>query len=115
VDAIAEGIPRFIQAVEGDWFMSTQLVEKRDTAVVRKPAPRYRVLLHNDDFNGMEYVVMALIQTVPSLSQPQAIDIMMAAHHDGTALVITCAMEPAEFYSETLKSHGLSSSIEPDD
>ncbi len=95
--------------------MSTQLIEKRDTTVVRKPAPRYRVLLHNDDFNGMEHVVMALIQTVPSLSQPQAIDIMMAAHNDGTALVITVALEPAEFYSEMLKSHGLSSSIEPDD
>jgi len=95
--------------------MSTQIIEKRDTTVVRKPAPRYRVLLHNDDYNGMDYVVMALIQTVPSLSQPQAIDIMMSAHHDGTALVITVAMEPAEFYSEMLKSHGLSSSIEPED
>ena len=95
--------------------MSTQLVEKRDTTVVRKPAPRYRVLLHNDDFNSMEHVVMSLIQTVPSLSQPQAIDIMMAAHNDGTALVITAALEPAEVYSEMLKSHGLSSSIEPDD
>lgn len=95
--------------------MSTQLVEKRDTTVVRKPAPQYRVLLHNDNHNAMEHVVMALMQTVPSLSQAQAVDIMMAAHNDGTALVITCALEPAEFYSETLKSHGLSSSIEPDD
>ncbi|NJN30462.1 MAG: ATP-dependent Clp protease adapter ClpS [Synechococcales cyanobacterium RM1_1_8] len=94
--------------------MSTQVVEKRDVAVVRKPAPQYRVLLHNDDYNGMEHVVAALIQTVPSLSPPQAVDIMMAAHNHGTALVITCAMEPAEFYSETLKSHGLSSSIEPE-
>lgn len=95
--------------------MSTQLVEKRDTTVVRKPAPRYRVLLHNDDYNAMEHVVMSLMQTVPSLSQAQAVDIMMAAHNNGMALVITCAMEPAEFYSETLKGHGLSSSIEPDD
>ena len=95
--------------------MSTQVVEKRDTSVVRKPAPQYRVLLHNDDFNSMEYVVMVLMQTVPSLSQPQAVDIMMEAHANGLALVITCAMEPAEFYSETLKSHGLSSTIEPAD
>ena len=96
-------------------LMSTQVVEKRDTSVVRKPAPQYRVLLHNDDFNSMEFVVMVLMQTVPSLSQPQAVDIMMEAHANGMALVITCAMEPAEFYSETLKSHGLSSSIEPAD
>ena len=82
---------------------------------MRKPAPRYRVLLHNDDFNSMEYVVQTLMQTVPSITQPQAVDIMMEAHSNGTALVITCALEPAEFYSETLKNHGLTSTIEPDE
>jgi ATP-dependent Clp protease adaptor protein ClpS len=95
--------------------LSTQTAEKSSTTVVRRPAPNYRVLLHNDDFNSMEYVVMTLMQTVPSLSQPQAVSVMMEAHANGMALVITCAMEPAEFYSEMLKSHGLSSSIEPED
>jgi ATP-dependent Clp protease adaptor protein ClpS len=99
--------------------MSVETLEKRDvaneTVVVRKPAPRYRVLLHNDDHNPMEYVVMVLIQTVPALSQPQAVSIMMEAHANGMALVITCAFEPAEFYCETLQSHGLSSTIEPDE
>jgi ATP-dependent Clp protease adaptor protein ClpS len=63
----------------------------------------------------MEYVVQVLITTVPSLTQPQAVSIMMEAHTNGMALVITCAQEHAEFYSETLKSHGLSSTIEPDE
>ena len=88
-------------------------VEKSQT--VRKPAPRYRVLLHNDDFNGMEYVVQTLLQTVPSLTQPQAVDIMMEAHNSGVGLVITCAQEHAEFYCEMLKNHGLTSTIEPDE
>lgn len=91
--------------------MSTEILEKPST--VRKLAPRYRVLLHNDDFNSMEYVVGVLLQTVPNLTEPQAIDIMMEAHNHGLALVITCALEHAEFYSETLKTHGLISSIEP--
>lgn len=95
--------------------MSTEILEKRSTETVRKPAPRYRVLLHNDEFNSMEYVVQTLIQTVAGMTQPQAVNIMMEAHTNGLALVITCALEPAEFYSETLKSHGLSSSIEPDE
>ncbi|MEM9220697.1 MAG: ATP-dependent Clp protease adaptor ClpS, partial [Cyanobacteria bacterium P01_F01_bin.150] len=30
--------------------MSVETIEKRST--VRKIAPRYRVLLHNDDYNG---------------------------------------------------------------
>ncbi|MEQ8385471.1 MAG: ATP-dependent Clp protease adapter ClpS [Coleofasciculus sp. A1-SPW-01] len=95
--------------------MSVETIEKRSTSTVRKPAPRYRVLLHNDDFNPMEYVVQALIQTVPSLTQPQAVNIMMEAHNSGIALVITCALEHAEFYCETLKNHGLTSTIEPDE
>ncbi|AFY39746.1 ATP-dependent Clp protease adapter protein clpS [[Leptolyngbya] sp. PCC 7376] len=95
--------------------MSTGVIEKRSAATVRKPAPRYRVLLHNDDFNPMEHVVQTLIQTVAGLTQPQAVSIMMEAHTNGLALVITCVQEHAEFYCETLKSHGLSSTIEPDD
>ena len=97
--------------------MTTDVIEKpsSSTSTVRKPAPRYRVLLHNDDFNSMEYVVQTLMQTVPSITQPQAVDIMMEAHSNGTALVITCALEPAESYSETLKNHGLTSTIEPDE
>lgn len=93
--------------------MSVETVERSST--VRKLAPRYKVLLHNDDFNSMEYVVHVLLTTVPGLTQPQAFNIMMEAHTNGIALVITCALEHAEFYSETLKTHGLISTIEPDE
>lgn len=93
--------------------MSTQTIER--TSTVRKIAPRYRVLLHNDDFNAMEYVVMSLMQVVNGLTQPQAVDIMMEAHTAGIALVITCVQEHAEFYCEGLKSKGLTSTIEPED
>jgi ATP-dependent Clp protease adaptor protein ClpS len=96
-----------------DTAVSVQTVEKRST--VRKHAPRYRVLLHNDEYNSMEYVVQVLLKTVTSLTTPQAVDIMMQAHTNGKALVIVCAQEHAEFYSESLKSHGLTSTIEPDD
>jgi ATP-dependent Clp protease adaptor protein ClpS len=96
-----------------DKAVSVETLQKSST--VRKLAPRYRVLLHNDDFNPMEYVVQVLMTTIPSLTQPQAVDIMMEAHTNGIALVITCAQEHAEFYSETLKNHGLTSSIEPDE
>lgn len=93
--------------------MSVETLQKSSTT--RKLAPRYRVLLHNDDFNSMEYVVQTLMQTVPSVTQPQAVSIMMEAHTNGMALVITCAQEHAEFYCETLKGHGLTSTIEPDE
>ncbi len=93
--------------------MSVETIQKPST--IRKIAPRYRVLLHNDDFNSMEFVVQVLMQTVSSITQPQAVSIMMEAHSSGTALVITCAQEHAEFYCETMKNHGLQSTIEPDE
>jgi ATP-dependent Clp protease adaptor protein ClpS len=81
---------------------------------VRKPSPRYRVLLHNDPVNSMEYVVSTLRQVVPSLSEEDAIAVMLEAHNTGVGLVIVCDLEPAEFYSETLKGKGLTSTIEPE-
>jgi ATP-dependent Clp protease adaptor protein ClpS len=93
--------------------VSVETIEKPSTT--RKLAPRYRVLLHNDDYNSMEYVVQVLLSTIPSLTQPQAVTIMMEAHSNGLALVISCALEHAEFYSESLNNYGLTSTIEPDD
>lgn len=97
--------------------MAVETLKKPSAAkkTIRKPAPRYKVLLHNDDFNSMEYVIQTLMHTVPALTQAQAVNIMMEAHQTGVALVITCALEPAEFYCETLSNHGLTSTIEPDD
>lgn len=93
--------------------MAVETLQKPST--IRKIAPRYRVLLHNDDFNGMEYVVQILITTIPNLTQPQAVSIMMEAHTNNIALVIVCEQEHAEFYCETLKNHGLTSTIEPEE
>ena len=81
---------------------------------VRKKSPRYKVLLHNDPVNTMEYVVNTLRQVVPQLSEQDALAVMLEAHNTGVGLVIVCDIEPAEFYCETLKAKGLTSSIEPE-
>ena len=78
---------------------------------VRKQSPRYKVLLHNDPVNTMEYVVNTLRQVVPQLSEQDAMAVMMEAHNTGVGLVIVCDLEPAEFYSETLKAKGLTLSL----
>ena len=81
---------------------------------VRKQLPRYKVLLHNDPVNTMDYVVTTLRQVVPQLSEQDALAVMIEAHNTGIGLVIVCDLEPAEFYCETLKSKGLTSTIEPE-
>jgi ATP-dependent Clp protease adaptor protein ClpS len=91
--------------------MSTETISRPET--IRKIAPKYRVLLHNDDHNSMEHVVQSLMEVI-GLTQPQSVDIMMAAHASGCALVITCVQEHAEFYCEGLQGKGLTSTIEPE-
>jgi len=75
-------------------------------------APRYRVILHNDETNSMAHVVNTLLRVVPRLTAQDAHDIMMEAHTSGTASVIVCALEHAEFYRDGLRSAGLGSTIE---
>ncbi|WP_287130114.1 ATP-dependent Clp protease adapter ClpS [Candidatus Cyanaurora vandensis] len=94
--------------------MTTEILEKPKSEVQKKLTPQYKVLLHNDTHNSMEHVVEALLMTIPRLQPPQAVGIMMEAHTAGVAVVIVCAQEHAEFYCEQLKSHGLTSTIEPD-
>ncbi len=90
---------------------TAELLEK-DKELLKSNSPLYKVLLHNDPVNSMEYVVITLRQVVPRLSEQDAISIMLEAHNNGVGLVIVCDLEPAEFYSETLNMKGLTSTIE---
>ena len=90
------------------------VLEKKTNALKNK-SPKYKVLLHNDPVNSMEYVTITLREVVPQLSEQDAIAVMLEAHNNGIGLVIVCDLEPAEFYSESLKSKGISSSIEKED
>tara|TARA_B100001778_G_scaffold312260_1_gene295822 strand:- start:204 stop:521 length:318 start_codon:yes stop_codon:yes gene_type:complete len=93
---------------------NSAVLEKK-TAALKNKSPKYKVLLHNDPVNSMEYVTNSLREVVPQLSEQDAISIMLEAHNSGVGLVIVCDLEPAEFYSESLKSKGISSSIEKED
>lgn len=50
-----------------------------------KPPPMYKVLLLNDDFTPMEFVVEVL-QTFFFMSQEQATEIMFEVHTDGSGV-----------------------------
>ena len=93
---------------------NSAVIEKKPTELKNK-SPKYKVLLHNDPINSMEYVTISLREVVPQLSEQDAIAIMLEAHNTGVGLVIICDLEPAEFYSESLKAKGISSSIEKED
>jgi ATP-dependent Clp protease adaptor protein ClpS len=74
--------------------------------------PHYAVLLHNDEVHSMDFVVEALLKSVPDLSQPEAITIMLVAHQTGRAVVIVCPLEQAEHYRDRIRSFTLGCTIE---
>ncbi|MHB0869617.1 MAG: ATP-dependent Clp protease adaptor ClpS [Chloroflexota bacterium] len=74
--------------------------------------PPYAVILHNDDVNEMGYVATVLVKSVPGLTTERAVEIMLAAHLHGQAVVTVCPLELAELYRERLEGHGLTATIE---
>ncbi|WP_322795090.1 ATP-dependent Clp protease adaptor ClpS [Tepidiforma sp.] len=92
--------------------MATPTVEL-DPEVIERLLPPYRVVLHNDDHNTMDYVVRTLRRCVPSLTLEEAAEIMLTAHLRGRATVIECPKEAAEHYRHCLEAAGLTATIEP--
>ncbi|HEX2913586.1 MAG TPA: ATP-dependent Clp protease adaptor ClpS [Chloroflexia bacterium] len=86
-----------------------------DLETLKNLCPPYKVILHNDDYHDMVYVIAALVKSVPSLTEDEAVDIMMTAHTEGTAVVIVVPQETAEFYQQRIESYGLGCTIEPDE
>ncbi|MBI2761732.1 MAG: ATP-dependent Clp protease adaptor ClpS, partial [Chloroflexi bacterium] len=70
----------------------------RETVV--RHLPPYSVMLHNDDYNDMLHVVRSIVICVPEIEPDQAVGIMMEAHENGQAHVITCPLERAELYRD---------------
>ena len=74
--------------------------------------PPYSVILHNDLVHSMDYVVTSLRKSIPTISPDEANSIMLKAHNEGSAVVITCPLEHAELYNERIRTFGLSSTVE---
>lgn len=72
----------------------------------------YQVVLYNDDHNTMDHVVRSLTRSVPGMSTKKAVDVMLEAHNQGRAVVITCPLELAELVRNRLESCGLTATIE---
>jgi ATP-dependent Clp protease adaptor protein ClpS len=79
-----------------------------------KLMPPYKVIVHNDDYNEMNYVIFALLHSVNILTVEEAERIMLTAHLTGQAIVIVCPKEVAEYYQERLLSYRLTATIEPE-
>ena len=67
-------------------------------------APPYNVIIHNDDYTPMDFVVQVL-RSVFGLSRADAEVVMLTAHFTGLAYVMTLGYEEAKY--RVGKAHGL--------
>lgn len=58
-------------------------------------APLFHVVMHNDDFTTMDFVVFILVE-VFAHDLDKAVAVMMSIHHEGRAIVATLPKEIGE-------------------
>lgn len=92
-------------------LMATQVEERRRVRTCL--APRYRVLLHDDDVHDMGFVA-SCVSSVFALPWSDAWAVMMEAHCTGVGLCCIEAREKAEGHRDRLRSLGLTATVEPD-
>lgn len=74
--------------------------------------PPYKVLLHNDNVNDMEYVVRTIME-LTYLGKLEATQRMLEAHERGQSLLLVTHRERAELIAEQFASKSLTVTIEP--
>ena len=71
------------------------VIEKAETKTRLERPPLYKVLLHNDDYTSMEFVVF-ILQTIFGKGEDDAIRIMLNVHKLGIGLAGVYTYEIAE-------------------
>lgn len=96
---LMKDIIRYIYALT-DEQVSQEIMATRDQGDVvleaekskLKPPPMFKVILLNDDFTPMDFVV-AVLQTFFSMNREQAMQIMLKVHMDGAGV---CGVYPGD-------------------
>ena len=95
----------------------SDVLERTDTVRKEKKTPPCRVLLMNDDYTPMEFVVEVLMD-VFSKGEPEAVRIMLKVHVEGSGLAGVYPFEIAETKVEEVhararaEGHPLKATIE---
>lgn len=100
---------------EGDaGAVSAVAAAPKPRAPKRKPRqlPPYKVLLHNDEVNTFDHVILSIMR-LTGLTLEAAIEKTVEAHESGLALLLVTHLERAELLAEQFTSLQLTVTIEP--
>lgn len=92
----------------------TSIVTLPETREKTRRLPPYKVLLHNDDVNSFEHVILTILKLTP-LKEAEAIARTIEAHETGIALLLVTSRERAELYCEQFATYQLTVTCEPDE
>ncbi len=85
----------------GDEEGETGVITREEVKIVRPPL--YQVLLHNDDYTTMEFVILVLKKFFGK-STEEATAIMLKVHHDGVGVCAIYTFEVAETKAQRVRS-----------
>ena len=80
------------------------VIAPEETKPALKRPPMFKVLLMNDDYTPMEFVIHVL-ETFFGMAREKAIQIMLAVHTSGSAVVGIYPRDIAETKSETVNEY----------
>ena len=81
------------------------VVPDQETETRTRRQPPYAVILHNDDSNSMDFVILVL-RKVFGYTVEKCVELMLEAHNKGKAAVWIGAMEVAELKADQIHSCG---------
>lgn len=93
-------------------------VATRTRKKVARP-PKFKVVLYNDDYTPMEFVV-GILEQIFEKSPAEATQIMLHVHHNGTGIAGIYVLEVAETKVATVhklaeeRGHPLRAGVEPE-
>ena len=90
---------------EGLVETSDRVEDEKAEEAKPKRQPPYAVILHNDDLNGMDFVVTS-IRKVFNYGRLRALKLMLKAHISGQSVLWSGALEVAELKADQLRSCG---------
>lgn len=82
-----------------------------DPQISSSTLPPWKVILHNDDVNTVEFVLQK-VREITKLEEELAIKRILEAHEKGTSLLLTTHREKAELIEELFDSHKITVTIE---